>query len=85
MKEKLKTEVTKIKEKLEIDLTDLNNIIKTNEKINKGINGLKKTEEVNIVKTLSYISKINNTLNEINNLFGKLMKINKISFQKEYY
>ena len=38
MKEKLQNEITKIKEKLEIYLSESKNVIKINERINKGIN-----------------------------------------------
>ena len=58
LKEKLQNEVTKVKGQLENFLSKTNNIIKINEKINKGINSLEK-EEKNMTKQLSYISKIN--------------------------
>ena len=61
LKEKLKTEVTKIKEKFEIYLSEINNLQKTSEKIIKGINSLQ-NEEKNMIKTLSYVSKINNII-----------------------
>jgi uncharacterized protein involved in exopolysaccharide biosynthesis len=59
IKETLQNEVTKIKEKLETHLNELNRLIKVNEKINKGIKALEKQEEKNMIKTLSYISKVN--------------------------
>ena len=82
LKENLKTEVTKVKEKLEKFLSESNNIIKLNEKINKGIKNLEK-EEKNIIKTLSYISKMNKNKKQMNNLLQNLMRNIKISFQEE--
>ena len=58
LKEKLQNEVTKVKEKLEKFFTDVDNIIKNCEKINKGIKALEK-EEKNMIKTLLYVSTIN--------------------------
>ena len=52
LKEKLDNEVTKVKEKLEIYWSQVNNNIKMSEKINKGINNLQKGENNNIIKTL---------------------------------
>ena len=79
LKEKLKTEVTKIKEKFEIYLSEIYNISKTCEKIIKGINSLE-NEEKNMIKTLSYISKINNNKEKMRVIFQQLMKNMKISF-----
>ena len=79
LKEKLKTEVTKIKEKYELSLTEINNIIKSYNKIIKGINILEK-EEKNMIKTISYISKINMNKEEMRIIFQELMKKLKISF-----
>ena len=97
MKEKLKNEVTKIKEKLEIYLSESKNEIKINERINKGINLLcymkinimhiikkMENEEKNIIKTLSYVSKINKTQKNINKLFNTLMKNIKINYFLRY-
>ena len=60
LKEKLQNEVTKCKEQLENFLSQSNNEIQIVERINKGI---KKTEndDKNIIKRLSYVSKINKT------------------------
>ena len=69
LKEKLQNEVTKTKEKLEIVLSESNQFIKISEKINKGIKILEKEEELNIVKNLSYISKINKTKKNVKKLF----------------
>ena len=46
----LKTEVTKIKEKFELYLSDINYLSKLCEKIKKGISSLEK-EEKNMIKT----------------------------------
>ena len=79
LKEKLKTEVTKIKEQLEINTSEVDKLIKINEKLKKGINSLKK-EENNMIKILSYVSKINKYQKEMRKLFQELMKNLKISF-----
>ena len=68
LKEKLQNEVTKTKEKLENLLSESNYIIKTNEKLDKGIKILEKEEDKNMVKILSYISKINKNKKEIKQL-----------------
>ena len=64
LKEKLQNEVTKIKEQLEKYLSISNNLIRNNEKINKGIKLLEK-EEKNMIKNLSYVSKINKNKKEV--------------------
>ena len=79
LKEKLKTEVTKIKEKFEISISEINTLLKTCDKIVKGIKSLEK-EEKNMIKTLSYLSKINKNEKEIGKIFQQLMKNMKISF-----
>ena len=58
-------------------------MIKINEKINKGIKTLKKDEEKNLIKTLSYVSKINKNQKQINTLLAENMKNIKISFNEE--
>ena len=78
-REKLKTEVTKITSKFEKHLSDINNIIKTCDRIVKGVKSLEK-EEKNMLKTLSYVSKINKNQKEMRNLFQQLMINMKISF-----
>ena len=50
LKEKLKTEVTKVKEKLENYLSQINNISKICEKIKKGMKIMENEEEKNMVK-----------------------------------
>ena len=79
LKEKLKTEVTKIKEQLEVNLSEVNNLIKTNEKLVKGIKSFEKEEKI-LIKTLSYVSKINKNQKQMKKLFHQLMKNLKISF-----
>ena len=79
LKEKLKTEVTKIKEKFELSLTEINSLLKTCEKIIKGIKSLEK-EEKNMIKTISYISQINMNKEKMRIIFQELMKNLKISF-----
>ena len=83
LKEKLQNEVTKIKEKLEIFLSKSNNVIKSSERINKGIKLIEKNEEKNIIKNLSYVSKINKNIKEIKVLNEELMKNLKIYFNEE--
>ena len=70
LKNQLKNELKKVKEKLEIFLTECNSLIRINEKINKGIKSLEK-EEKNILKTLSYISKINKNKKDISKVNEK--------------
>ena len=79
LKEKLKSEVTKIKEQFEINLSKIDSLIRTTEKINKGIKALEK-EEKTLIKTLSYVSIINKNQKEMRRLFQELMKNLKISF-----
>ena len=83
LKEKLQNEVTKVKEKLEFFLSETNDIIKCNERINKGIKFFEKEIENNFIKNLSYVSKINKIQNKNKNLFDELMRNIKISFVKE--
>ena len=82
MKEKLQNEVTKIKEKLENYLSQCSKVIKTNEKIIKGIQIMEK-ENKNMIKILTYITKINKNKKDNNSLFQELMKNLKISFNEE--
>ena len=82
--EKLQNEVTKTKEKLENYLSNSNNLIINNERIEKGIKILDKKEKNKIID-FTYISKINKCKNEINILFQKLMKNINISFNDKKY
>lgn len=82
LKETLKTETTKIKQQLEINLSEVVSLLKTSEKILKGIKSFEKEEKI-IIKTLSYVSKINKTQKEMRILFQELMKNLKISSKKK--
>ena len=82
IKDKLKNEVNKTKEKLENFWRRINNEIKLNEKISKGIKNFKK-EEKNMWKILSYVSKINKNQKEINRLLSEKMENIKFNYQEE--
>ena len=83
LKEKLQNEVTKTKEKLEINLSYSNEIIRINEKINKGIKIFNNEQEKNIIKTISYISKISQILKSAKELLVNDIKNIKINFDTE--
>ena len=94
IKDKLDNEVTKIKSKLEEHLLLSNNLIRNYEKINKGIQGLKKEEQnqnIKLLKNLTYVSKLNKNQKEMNNITQILMKNLKLDFiddnikYEEYY
>ena len=94
IKDKLDNEVTKIKEKLEEYLSLTNSLIRNCDKISKGIQQLKNEEQnksINILRNLTYISKINKNKTEINKIEQTLMKNLKLDFiddnikYKEYY
>ena len=94
MKDKLDNEVTKIKSKLEEYLSLSNELIRNYERINKGIKSLNKEEDnnnINMIKNLTYISKINKNKKSIINLNLILMKNIKLNFiednikYEEYY
>ena len=82
IKEKLDNEITKVKEDLENYISELNNEIRISERINKGIKKME-NEEKNMIKILSYVSKINKTQNKMKNIFTKLIKSIKISHEEE--
>ena len=82
LKEKLKTEVTKIKESLDDYLTQIEYLSKSCERIKKGVQALEK-EEKYMIKNLSYISKINKNKNEIYTLLNSLMKNLEINFNEK--
>ena len=82
LKEKLKTQVTKYKEQLEIYLSEVNNLLKKNEKLVKRMKILEKEEKI-MIKTLSYISNINKNENEMIKIFQELMKNITINFIEE--
>jgi len=92
--DKLNNEVTKIKEKLEEYLSLSNTLIRNYEKINKGIQILNKDEQnknINMIKTLAYISKLNKNKKEMNDISRTVMKSMKLDFiddnikYEEYY
>ncbi len=94
MKDKLQAEVTKIKSKLEEYLSLANNLIRNYERITKGIKVLNKEEEnknIEMIKNLTYISKINKYQKDMNNISQILMKNLKLNFiednikYEEYY
>ena len=64
-------------------LVEINKEIKIYQKIKKGIKILEKKENKNMFKTFSYISKIDENLKEMNNLFKKLIKNLKISYNED--
>ena len=82
LKDQLQNEVTKIKEKLEEHLSESNKLIKDNERIQKGIKTIKKDEE-NIIRILTYVSKINKNKKNLNLFFSEFMENLKINFQEE--
>ena len=82
LKDRLKNEVTKIKENMEKSLSKVNNLLKTCEKIKKGINSFEKEEKV-MIQTLSYISCINKNQIEMNLLINSKIKNLKINFNEE--
>jgi hypothetical protein len=83
LKEKLQNEVTKVKEQLENFLSESNTIIKNNEKINKGMKQFENDADKNMIRTLSYISKINKINKKMTTFNQKLMKNLKISFEED--
>ena len=82
LKDRLKNEVTKIKENMEDILSKVNNLLRTCEKIKKGINSLEK-EKIEMIQTLSYISCINKNHLEMNSLINSMIKNLKINFNEE--
>jgi len=78
----LQIEVTKTKEKLEEYLSFSNKIIKDIERINKGIKLLEK-EEKNMLKTLTYVTKINKNDKEMKKLNDTSMRNIKICFDEK--
>ena len=67
---------------LENTLSLINYQINISEKLNKGIKKFE-NEEKNLIKTLSYVSKINKNQKEMKKLFKEFMKNLKISFKEE--
>lgn len=85
MKDKLQFEVTKTKEQLENNLSLVNEELRINERLNKGINKLKseKNPENNMFRILTYISEINNHYKKLQIISKKKIKNLKISFNEE--
>ena len=82
LKEDLQNKVTKVKEQLEIYLSEINNNIILNERINKGINKVLK-EKQSILQVLSYISKINFSKKNMKNLETELIKSIKFNYEEK--
>ena len=83
IKDKLQNEVTKAKEKLENNLSLINNEIRISEKINKGINKLKNDKNKDTYKILTYISEINKNQKNISKLLKTHMKSLKFLFKED--
>ena len=82
LKEKLKNEITKIKEKMELFLSNVKELTSSCEKIQKGIKLIENNEK-NMMIILSYVSKINKNKKEMKKIFNELVKNIKIDFNKE--
>ena len=82
MKEKLQIEVTKIKEQLEKYLSQSNNEIKINERINLGIKKFENNEN-NMFKILSYVSKMNKSKKIMNKISKQQLKSLKFTYNEE--
>ncbi len=82
MKEKLQIEVTKIKEQLEKYLSQSNNEIKINERINQGIKKFENNEN-NMFKILSYVSKINKSKKIMDKISKQQLKNLKFTYNEE--
>ena len=83
LKDKLKNEVTKIKENLEINLSKINEIIRRNERIMKGLKLFLEEKDKEMIKKLNYISNINKNLKEMKLYFQEPMKNIKIIFNEK--
>ena len=83
MKEELQIKVTKTKEKLENFWSETNSQIKLSERIQQGIKKMENEEKKNMIKNLSYVSKINKNQKKMINLFKELMKSLKFVYNKE--
>ena len=81
LKDKLQNEVTKVKEKLENFLSKSNQLIKDNERLLKGLQIMEK-EDKNMIKLLTYSTKVNKSKKENNALFQELMNNLNISFNE---
>ena len=83
LKEKLQNEVTKTKEQFENYISKCNELLKISERINKGIKIFQNEKEKSIMKSLSYVSNINNNKKNIKLLLSKMMKNIKIKFSEK--
>ena len=83
VKEESQNKVTKTKEQLENFLTECNELIRISEKINKANKSLEKEENINIIKALSYASKINLTKKDCNSILTTLMKNYDMNFKED--
>ena len=79
---KLQNEVTKVKEKMENTLSEINEEIRLSERINKISNKIEK-DDANLMKIISFISKIKNSITTMNETLKKPLKNIKFNFQKE--
>ena len=82
LKDILKNKVIKIKESLENNLSKVNNLFKSCEKIKIGIQSFEKEEKA-MIRILSYISSINRNQKEICLLTNSLIKNLTITFNKD--
>ena len=81
LKENLQNKVTKTKEQLENFLIEINENIRINNRINKGIKKLE--NEKSMIHILSYISKINVSKKIMKKLNIELMKNIKFSYEED--
>ena len=82
IKEKLQNEVTKVKEKLEQNLSHYNYLINSFEKIKKGLKSFEKQGKT-MIQNLSYVSKINKNIKEMKGLLQEQLMNLKIEYIKE--
>mgnify|MGYP002627206406 CR=1 FL=1 len=82
LQEKLQNEVTKTKEKMENILSEINEEIRLNNRINKVVTKLEK-EDINIVKIISCISKIKESVKSMNKTIEKPINNIKFNFEQE--
>ena len=82
LQEKLQNEVTKTKEKMENFLSEINEEIRLNNRINKMITKLEK-EDMNTVKIISFVSKIKESVKSMNKTIEKPINNIKFNFEQE--
>ena len=83
VKEELQNKVTKTKEQLENFLTECDELIRISEKMNKGIKPIEKEQDINIIKSLSYVSKMNLIKKDCNSILKTLMKNFEMNFKED--